>query len=545
MGKAPPDEHRHLDGEELAADETAQWGPEAETAAATEAAGTQAVGAGLWATGSRLLPQFYSLLMSIVAARFLGPDGMGRQSLIAFAAIFGTTATALGVPTAVMRFVGERVGAEESETLPPLVRAVWKVEAVAATAGAIVLIAIGIRGAEPRAAWILAGLTCAFGVLQKVPMSVLIGLQRWREASAVTMVMGGVAMVATIIVLAAGGGVTAMIAVGTASTFVILIWTTLRMRHRVRELTSTPRRDPQLHRAVWRWAAISSLGVPITLIVWFRSEFFFLAHYSTDKQIALYSIAFAAYTALAIIPQSLANAIAPVFATLYGAGAHERIKSGFARSMRLLLTFTLPLTAAAIALGPATLLLIYGEEFKGTGTPLTIMLVLLPFLAVLQTSISLLVGLGRQWFPLFIGAVAALANIGLDFLLIPRYDAVGAAIANVAGQLTAAVPMIAYAVRCVGGILWDVFALVRTGLAAGLAGLDAAGVLQVIDGGLGVAVAFVVWVVVFAPLAWVLHPISKLDEEWVRTLVRTRLARRRGQDADRPVSVPRPRDTSG
>jgi len=482
--------------------------------------------------------------MSIVAARFLGPDGMGRQSLIAFAAIFGTTATALGLPTAVMRYVGERVGAGESETLPPLVRAVWKVEAVAATIGAAALIGIGLNGAEPKAAWVLAGVTCALGVLQKVPMSVLIGLQRWREASAVTMLMGGVAMVVTIGVLAAGGGVTSMIAVGTASTFVILVWTTVRMRHRLRSLTAKPRRDPKLHRSVWRWAAISSLGVPITLIVWFRSEFFFLAHYSTDKEIALYSIAFAAYTALAIIPQSLANAVAPVFATLFGAGETERIRAGFGRSMRLLLTATLPLTAVAIALGPATLRVIYGDEFRGTATPLTIMLLLLPFLALLHTSMSLLVGLGKQWFPLTFGAVAALANIGLDFLLIPRYDAVGAAIANSAGQVTAALPMIAYAVWCVRGIDWDVFALVRAGLTAGVAGVAAAGVLQVIGGGLGVAVGLVAWVVVFAPLAWMLRIVSPLDAPWLKRLVRTKLAQlRKRKSSGGPIPVPDARDT--
>src|SRR6266536_5480948 len=165
-----------VDGELAAGEPGLQGGPPTQASAAAETRGRRVVGAGLWATGSRLLPQFYSLLMSVVAARFLGPDGMGRQSLIAFAAIFGTTATALGMPAALMRYVGQRVGAGESETLPDLIRVVWKIEAVAAVLGAIVLIGIGLHGAEPRAAWILAGLTCAFGVLQKVPTSVLVGL---------------------------------------------------------------------------------------------------------------------------------------------------------------------------------------------------------------------------------------------------------------------------------------------------------------------------------------------------------------------------------
>ena len=30
------------------------------------------------------LPQLYALVLSVVAARYLGPSGMGRQSFIAF-----------------------------------------------------------------------------------------------------------------------------------------------------------------------------------------------------------------------------------------------------------------------------------------------------------------------------------------------------------------------------------------------------------------------------------------------------------------------------
>jgi O-antigen/teichoic acid export membrane protein len=505
--------------------------------AAEETTGKAVLHAGAWATASRFLPQIYSLLISIVAARVLGPADMGRQSLIAFAAIFGTAAATLGVPTAVMRFVGERVGAGEADTVRPLVRTVWGVEGVAAAIAASVLIAIGLNGGEPKAAWILVGLTCAFGVLQKVPTSVLIGLQRWREASAVTMVMGGVAMVLTIAVLAAGAGVTGMIAVGTATTLVILIWTTWRMRTRLLELHARPQRSSELHRRVWRYAAIASLGTPLTLIVWFRSEFFFLAHYSTDEQIAFYSIAFSAYTMLAIFPQSLANAIAPAFATLFGADASERIRAGFGRSIRLLLTATLPLTAAAAALGPETLRVVYGDAYSDTKTPLLIMLALLPVVPLLHVSMSLLVGLARQWLPLAVGTVAAAVNIGLDVLLIPDHAAVGAACANVAAQVTASVPMIVYAVRTVGGIRWEWAALLRAFFVALGSGLAAAGVLAVVDGATGVVVGVAAWAVALLILGRMLPILSPQDAGWLDGVLGDRL----GPIARRVVRSPRPR----
>jgi O-antigen/teichoic acid export membrane protein len=481
--------------------------------------------AGLWAAASRALPQVYSLAISVVAARALGPDGMGRQSLIAFAAIFGTAAATLGVPTALMRFVGERVGAHDTATLRPLVRVVWKVEAVAAIAGGLVLIGIGLNGGEPRLAWVLAGFTCALGVLQKVPTAALIGLQRWRDASAVTMVMGGIAMAATIAVLAAGGGVTAMIAVGTGSTFVILIWTTLRMRDRLSALTQQSQRDPQLHRRVWRYAAIASLGVPVTLIVWFRSEFFFLAHYSSDKQIALYSIAFSAYTAVVILPQSLANAIAPAFATLYGAGEAGRIRQGFGRAMRLLLTATLPLTAATMALGPETLRVVYGDVYGGTGTPLLILLGVLPLVPLLQVSMSLLVGLARQWLPLAFGAIAAAVNISLDIALIPQHAAVGAATANAISQVVASVSIIAYAVHIAGGIEWHASTLARAALVALGSGLVAAAVVTEVHDWTGIVLGIIAWAVVYFIGARVLRVVSESDAQWLDGILGPRIRR--------------------
>ena len=83
-----------------------------------------------------------------------------------------------------------------------------------------------------------------------------------------------------------------------------------------------------------------------------RSEFFFLAHFSTDSQIAFYSIAYSSVAALTLIPKSLASSTTPAFATLYGAGALERMRTGYSRSLRLLLLVTLPLTAAGFTLGP-------------------------------------------------------------------------------------------------------------------------------------------------------------------------------------------------
>ena len=80
----------------------------------------------------------------------------------------------------------------------------------------------------------------------------------------------------------------------------------------------------------------------LTFVVWRRSEFLFLNHYSTDSEIAIYSVAFSSVATLLLIPQAIVGVLLPAVATLLGAGATERIRQGFERAIRLLLVLTLP-----------------------------------------------------------------------------------------------------------------------------------------------------------------------------------------------------------
>ena len=281
---------------------------------------------------------------------------------------------------------------------------------------------------------------CAIGVLHALPSAALAGMQRFREASIVGLVTGLVGVPATIAVLAADGGITGMFAVEAAIGVVTLTWTGTLARRHVTALAPRPEPARELSRQVARYAAILSIGVVLTLVVSRRSELFFLAHYSSDEQLALYSIAFAVMTTLLYLPQSLANVITPAFASLYGEGAFDRIRSGFGRALRLLLLLSFPLTAASAAVGPALLVLVFGEEYRDTGAVLLVMITAYPFVPLVSLGEALLHGLGRLRMPLLAMAFAAAVDIALAVLLVPELEAIGAAIANVGGQVALAVP---------------------------------------------------------------------------------------------------------
>src|SRR3954449_12662418 len=174
--------------------------------------GPAVVSGGLWTLLNRAVPQAQLLVLSIIIARYLGPTDMGRQSFIAFAGIALVQAATAGFPGALSRFIGELLGARRGGQAVSLYRFTRRVECVAAALVLAALLAVAALGGEPAAAWVLAGLSGALAVMQSVPMSLLSGTQRWRQASIAGLVTGVATVPATIVVLEAGGGITGLFA---------------------------------------------------------------------------------------------------------------------------------------------------------------------------------------------------------------------------------------------------------------------------------------------------------------------------------------------
>src|SRR4051794_34755016 len=115
--------------------------PPPETTAEIEPFGPDALGAttapsvvsgGLWTLVNRAIPQAQLLVLSIVVARYLGPNDMGRQSYIAFVSLALVQLATAGPPGALTRFVGELLGARRGGQAMSLHRLTRRVERVAA-----------------------------------------------------------------------------------------------------------------------------------------------------------------------------------------------------------------------------------------------------------------------------------------------------------------------------------------------------------------------------------------------------------------------------
>jgi hypothetical protein len=91
---------------------------------------------------------------------------------------------------------------------------------------------------------------------------------------------------------AAGGGITGLFAVEAVVSIANLIWTSWLARRALAEIAPGPLTGGRvLHRAVWQYAAVSTIGAVLVFVVWRRSELSFLERFSTETEIGLYSIA--------------------------------------------------------------------------------------------------------------------------------------------------------------------------------------------------------------------------------------------------------------
>jgi O-antigen/teichoic acid export membrane protein len=414
-----------------------------------------------------------------------------------------------------MRFVADLAGQGKLDVARGLIRRAWRLEAFAAVLGGGALLVVSFVGAVPRAAWLFGAVTCALGVLNVVPGFVLKGFQRWRTVSVISLMTGIANAIATVTVLLLGGGITGMFAVGAVATAAYFLWASTAARRVTKQMPTPTRGTLPVERDAARYAILQSIGIVLTLVVWQRSEFFFLKHYSSEAQIAFYSVPFAALTAAAIVPQALASTIAPAFATLVGAGATDRLRSGFGRAMRFLLTSSLVATAFVLALGPPAVRVVYGHAYRDATPVLLILAAVLPIVPLVTTASSLFFGFGIAKLPLLALAFASVVNLALDFALIPSHGAIGAAIANVGAQGAAAVLIVAGAVRHMGGIEWHARILVRTAVAAACAGLAAFAPQLVLDDPLALGVGCATGAVALLLAGSMLRILERDDADWL------------------------------
>lgn len=400
---------------------------------------------GIGSLGIMLANTSLGLVLAILLARKLGPEGYGIYSYV-FALISLLAVPAqLGLPTLAVRETAKAQANEHWGTMRGLWR--WTSLAVGVLSVALAIVALGV-------AWLFADrfttvqfTTFALGLLL-VPLvalgnlrgAALRGLQRVVVGQLPELVLRPGLLI--LFLLAAllylpQGSLTPVYAMGlhtVAAAVAFVVGAGLLWRLRPSELAAAP--ALMIDSRAWISAA-----VPLALIAGMRlinhhTDLLMLGLFANAEQVGIYKVVLAGAALVALGLGAVNMVVAPSLARLHAQGDRARLQQLVTLSIRAILLLALPLVLVFILFGEDILGLIFGAEYTPGYKPLVILALGQLVNAATGPVGALLNMTGHERDTLRGIGVAAAINIALNAFLIPFYGMIGAAIATTVSLTT-------------------------------------------------------------------------------------------------------------
>ena len=462
------------------------------------------------------------VLISVLTARYLRPDEMGRYAFLVWLAGLLPIVLSLGLPTTLTRYTAEAAGGGHPTTAGALLSVVVRWQARLALAAAALLAGCALMVPAPwRWPLALTALSVPSQVLYASLAAFLSGLQvfGWQALLSV----GMLALLAGLFVLVAGldggvGGLMLAHGIANAAGLAVLVWLARRQGRRRGALPAADGLPSDTRADVLRYARGASALVMLDAIVWQRTEVAFLQALASPAEIAFYALAFGVAAQVGRIPYQASVVLFPSFPALVGGGRVAELAGLHATAMRYLLLLGAPLAVGLAVTAPAVMGVLYGPAYAPAAAVLAVLaLGSLPAFAA-GASPAVLHATKRQDRLLRQGVQAAAVDLVLALALIPLVGALGAALASVVAQGLGSVLAIRAAAQIAGAGVPGV-ALVRITAAALLMGVFAAIPGLLLGGVAGLVSAVAVGAVAYPIALRALRALTAEDLDRTRILV--------------------------
>lgn len=389
-----------------------------------------------------------TLFTSIAVARSVGPAHLGYFIFVWWLINLAGSVGSLGIPTTTKKYMSEYFGRGEHGEVRTIFHATLRLQgSIALGITAVAVLAVMTTGdPQYRMVSLLMALSVLPYMLNAVAAHANAALEDLQTNVPASLLATGIYVSAVFLSIAFGWGLVGIAAglltMRTAELFVRIVplWRRLS-RYPSAELPAAIKSNMR------RFASQSLLLMTLGLVVWDRSELFFLKTFCSDiRQVAFYSVAFNVTERLLVLSQIFGTATGTTVMVQYGRD-ERRLGPMVAAATRYLglIAFPVHLGLAAIA-GPITLLA-YGSQYAPAILPLALAAVFGIPKAFMVPVTAMLQSYDRQALLIRWGLIAGVVNLTLDLLLIPKYGANGAAIANGGAQTFSAVALWMVAAR--------------------------------------------------------------------------------------------------
>jgi O-antigen/teichoic acid export membrane protein len=390
-----------------------------------------------WYTVGAAATTLTMLGASIPVARIMGPHVLGHYVFLVFLTTIAQRLANVGLPATTCKYMAEYLGASELELAHGVYRLTMRYQAIVAA----VVTAVGCVIVQ---FWSESGYkTVSFLMVISIWPSMIDSIAAQANlasenalgnlpASFANMISYGLLIAATLVF---NWGLVGLATATLVSRSMEAAW---RFAGVQRWLGRSPARPVPhaLHRRMLVFSRQNIVLLALGLVVWDRSELLFLNHYWDAREIAYYSVAFTVVRQLLTLPIAFSSAVGYTIFAQYGREP-ARLAGLALNATRYVALFAFPLFLGVAAVAQPLILVTYGPTYR----PMIAVLWVLSVFAIPRAfqvhSESLLQATEAQAFMVKWLAVTAVVNLSLDWLLIPRYGAVGAAFANGIAQTVA------------------------------------------------------------------------------------------------------------
>jgi len=384
-------------------------------------------------------------LSSIIIARILGPALTGVYSLVLFIYNIAEIMTNLGLGNLATKYISQFSNEDNYENIEKVFAYTVKLKFYASIAVSVLLILFSgvlsdfYREPNLKSYIIFSAIILLPESIALIFQSAIQGMQHYKAFALRSFLIAPIHIILVILVLKLHLGIEGLIITNMfMAAFDLLICYLIikkgiHIRFEFKALLTNELRQ-RIFRYNWQVAMI----VILDSIVWQKSEVFFLGKLSTQAQVAFYSLSYnLANWTIGFLPGIVFGVLFPAISELHGMKDRKSIEKIYMTSTRYLMMLCIPMSLVGIGLSPLLIGILYGSEYIPMAMVLNILLGSTCIGLICGPGSLVIYGMERQDIILKASIVATCINILLNFILIPKYGAVGAAFANSIAQLTA------------------------------------------------------------------------------------------------------------
>lgn len=384
-----------------------------------------------------------TIVTSIAIARTLGPTKMSYIIYVSWIAGVVNGLGALGLPATTRKYMAEFLGKGDKGTARYIYIRTFFMQSALATLATTGLVIWVLNDAEPdyRLASLLIVLSIWPAMVNLISSQANTAAEDMAAnlpASAASVVSYSILIGFTVYFNWGVVGVGAAMLVMRSVDFIVRAIPTMT---RILKWSSEHHQPEDLRNRMISFAWQSVAILTLDMVVWQRSEFVLLKHMCSDvRQVSFYSVAFSMADRLLITAGIFGSSAGATIFAQYGRDK-SKLPVITASTFRYLALSSIPIHFIAAALAASALLLLYGQQYAGAVTVITIAPILCMPKAFLVPITSLLQSHEKQGYVIGATIFASVFDLGVAALLIPKYGAVGACIGSGVGEFL-----------CVGGM---------------------------------------------------------------------------------------------